>query len=157
MDLFPSYEKGLDKIILAIKSENEAKKTIEVSTTINIGPIESLTFSSDGKFALAGTYWNLKLWNLQTEQETRIFSTNGATFGPTCVAISPDGKYILAGYWEHTTKKGNTIRLWNLATGEEVSAFDGISDSVMAVAFSRDGKNALSGNYDGTVRLWNLK
>jgi len=31
------------------------------------------------------------------------------------------------------------------------------SDSVMSVAFSPDGKIALSGSFDTTIRLWNLE
>ncbi len=41
--------------------------------------------------------------------------------------------------------------------GREVRRFLGHKDAVGAVAFSPDGRSALSGSADGTVRLWDLK
>src|SRR3954469_20348380 len=38
----------------------------------------------------------------------------------------------------------------------ELRVLEGHSDRVLAVAFSSDGKRALSGSQDRTVRLWNV-
>jgi WD40 repeat protein len=48
------------------------------------------------------------------------------------------------------------VRLWDLATGEELARFTQHTDWVYSVAFSPDGRQALSGSRDGTVRLWRL-
>jgi len=61
--------------------------------------------------------------------------------------------------WEVNT--GRLIRtfdkLWEVNTGRLIRTFDGDSDGVFAVAFSPDGKTALSDSDDGTIRLWNLQ
>ena len=66
-------------------------------------------------------------------------------------AVSPDGRRALsAGFGDRT------VRLWDLATGRQVHAFDGHTTRVLGVAFSPDGKQALSSDANCTVRLWRL-
>jgi eukaryotic-like serine/threonine-protein kinase len=64
------------------------------------------------------------------------------------VAFSPDGRQILSG------GDRGTLRLWDVATGQEIRNFQGHNGWIVGVAFSPDGRYALSGSYDKTVRLW---
>ncbi len=48
----------------------------------------------------------------------------------------------------------NTVRLWDLNTGQEVRVFRGHANTVSAVAFSADGKYVISASADGTIRIW---
>ena len=50
----------------------------------------------------------------------------------------------------------NTLRLWDLATGETLRTLEGHTCSVSAVAVLADGSRALSGSWDNTLRLWDL-
>ena len=54
-------------------------------------------------------------------------------------------------------KLDNTVRLWDCQTGQQLRSFLGHSDAVNSVAFSPDGKWALSGSGDKTVRLWDCQ
>src|SRR5262249_48651852 len=45
---------------------------------------------------------------------------------------------------------------WDLHTGELLKTFPGHQGLVYAVAYSRDGRTALSGSFDKTARLWDL-
>ncbi|MBN3897297.1 MAG: protein kinase [Nostoc sp. NOS(2021)] len=66
------------------------------------------------------------------------------------VAISPDGKTIASSGGD------NTIKLWNLATGKQISSLKGHSQQVNVVAISPDGKTLVSGSDDNTIKIWNL-
>jgi WD40 repeat protein/beta-lactamase regulating signal transducer with metallopeptidase domain len=69
------------------------------------------------------------------------------------LAISPDGKYVLScSTWPNGD---NTARLWELATGKEVHQFKGNKNTnLQSVAFSLDGKYAVTGATDGVIWQW---
>ena len=48
----------------------------------------------------------------------------------------------------------NTMRLWDISTGKELRVFAGHTDTVTAVCFSPDGRQAISASADATIRVW---
>lgn len=89
---------------------------------------------------------------------SQIFSTSirfavntlyGHTSSVKSVAFSPDGKLLAsAGSW--------VIKLWDVATGQEVRTLSGHSWDVNSVAFSHDGRLLASGSDDKTIKLWDV-
>jgi WD40 repeat protein len=55
-----------------------------------------------------------------------------------------------SGSWDET------IRLWDVATGEEMARLEGHKDQVRSLAISPDGKTLASACTNGTIKLWDL-
>jgi WD40 repeat protein len=50
-----------------------------------------------------------------------------------------------------------TLRVWELGTGETKTTLQGHTNSVNAVAVTPDGRHVVSGSGDNTLRVWDLK
>ena len=85
-------------------------------------------------------------------QQPKLSATlRGHTSYVSSVAYHPDGKTLASG------SKDKTIKLWDLATGEEQATLEGHTDDVYSVAYSPDGKILASCSKDATIKLWDAK
>ncbi|TVY63976.1 Vegetative incompatibility protein HET-E-1 [Fusarium oxysporum f. sp. cubense] len=66
------------------------------------------------------------------------------------VVFSKDSTLIASGSHD------KTVKIWNVATGEEEQTLEGHTDTVRSVIFSKDGKLIASGSYDKTVKIWTV-
>ena len=111
-----------------------------------------LAFAPDGKTLVYFDNGNFYILDGNSGGELRHFpaAKGNDSWVPVSVAFSPDGKLLATGSY-----KGQ-VRLWKVATGEELSRLDGHHDRVFGVAFSRDGKTLASAGEDRTVRVWKV-
>src|SRR5438128_521991 len=110
---------------------------------------DAVAFSPDGQvFATAGH--GLRVWRTATGR--RIPFPKGEVRGLTkAVAFSPDGKTLVSG------EQDKSIRLWDLATGEETKKLDGHTNWVVSLSFSRDGKLLASAGLEDVLRVWDME
>ena len=50
-----------------------------------------------------------------------------------------------------------SVFLWDIITGQLIRTFQGHTDSVTALAFYQNGRQLVSGSWDGTIRIWDLQ
>jgi hypothetical protein len=67
------------------------------------------------------------------------------------VAFSPDGTRLATAGGED-----KTVKVWDVATGQEVRTLKGHMGAVVSVAFSPDGTRLASASSDKTVKLWDV-
>lgn len=104
--------------------------------------MNTVCFSPDGKQILsAGSDWTMRLWDVGSGSELKTFEGHAGCF-------TPNGKYAIAD------RKDESLTLWNVETGAEVARFKG--HRAICVAVSKDGRRALSGGFDNTVRVLGL-
>ncbi|MEN6318096.1 MAG: caspase family protein [Syntrophaceae bacterium] len=80
-----------------------------------------------------------------------VYVQLGLVFSANSVSFSPDGRSVLTG------GDDQTLKLWDVSTGEEIRSFTGHASLVSSVAFSPDGRYALSGSWDQTLKLWDVE
>jgi WD40 repeat protein/tRNA A-37 threonylcarbamoyl transferase component Bud32 len=121
--------------------------------------VVAVAFSPDGRTILTGS-WDrtARLWDARTHQP----------LGPPlehpnwvrAVAFSPDGRIALTGSYD------GTARLWEVRTGKQIGPPLVPPDSdlrpqdatgLVSAAFTGDGRAALTGGKDGTVRRWPVR
>jgi hypothetical protein len=82
---------------------------------------------------------------MANEGAVQSFTGNGDS-----AVFSPDGRYLL-------TADDTVLRLWDVATDEEIREFVGHTGYIQALAFSPDGHYILSGSADTTARMWDAE
>ena len=89
-----------------------------------------------------------RLWDLEKEGEPMPTELSKKSAGsPT---FSPDGEVI-------AVNEGAEIVLFERATGKELRRLKGHQDHVRCLAFSPDGRSLVSGSYDLTALVWDVR
>ncbi len=120
------------------------------STATLPGAVTSVAFSPDGATLASGSGDGLRLLDVETEAEMATYRHGSGGWGPgvNSVAFSPDGTLVASG------GDDTTVRLWEVATGDNLAVLDGHDRPVRSVAFSVNGTILASGDAGLTVRLW---
>jgi WD40 repeat protein len=132
-------------------SRGEELKDGELQSANSEGRVLSVSFSSDeNMLAVGNDREEVKVWQLEPRRLLAPIKWKGSY-----VAFSPANGNLLA-----IGGAGNTVKLWNVRTGELLNlkalSGQGHTKRVSSVLFSPDGKMLATGSDDSTVILWNV-
>ena len=122
----------------------------DIETQTNIAVLQggsSTLFSPDGTILASGTWREVNLSDVTTGAN---IATLGHETSVTSVSFSSDETTLASGSGD------GTVKLWNVATGHNITTLDGHTDWVSSVSFSPDGRTLASGSWDKTVKLWDV-
>ncbi|KAF0156944.1 MAG: wd40 repeat subgroup [Syntrophaceae bacterium] len=132
-----------DKIVLLVARSGE--KAQFMSGTVGPLPGGTLTVTAATAPAAAAPAVS------DADIAAKIFAPTGP-HRVLAVGVSTDGKYVISG-----GDMKNSLKLWDISTGKEIGTLIGHTENrITAATFSPDGKYALSGSFDKTVRIWDV-
>jgi WD40 repeat protein len=110
--------------------------------------VGAIAFSPDSKI-LAFSGGDPKIRIIQTGTWRELKPLVGHAGAVWDLDISPDGKFLVSG------SDDGYARVWDLATGDQVALLH-VAISVSAVKFMPNGKQVLTGDFGGTLALWDI-
>jgi WD40 repeat protein len=112
------------------------------------GPARVLAWNGGPTFVSGGKDKRVHFWNMP---DGKIAKSANVEFRIRAIAMSPDGKALaVAG-------ETDAIHLFEVAAGKPTTKLTDKMDWTMCVAISADGKQVLSGDHAGVVRLWDVE
>lgn len=133
--------------------------------------VMALAFSPDGRILASGTgcdydiaHGRVSLWNPDSGELLGDLGQAPSTYtivqhfseghyrNVAALTFSPDGRGLLTG-----GEQDGTVRLWDVATRKMLANFDAHTYGVRRLAFTSDGRQAISAGRDGRLRWWDLE
>jgi WD40 repeat protein len=123
--------------------------------SVFVDRVVSLAFSPDGSLLAAGggeasRSGQLTLWNAADGTLVREFPNahSDTVYG---IEFSPDGKFLASAAAD------KFVKVFNVASGEFVRAFEGHTHHVMDVSWKGDGTSLASAGADNAIKVWNVE
>lgn len=122
--------------------------TPKTLTETDSGEIYAIDFNPIQKqiLAFAGSLGIINFWDMNANKSLDpIIAQVGDIYA---LKYSPDGKILASG--------GDTIRLWNSITHEQIALLNGHISGINSLQFSPNGKVLASASGDGEIKLWDM-
>lgn len=135
----------IDQGAKAPTGTRERPKIIVSVPPANVHPVRAVAVSSDGKLVAGGRGNQIHLFEgikgefLRTLTDPNLKTADGKAVKAShlslveSLAFSPDGKFLVSGSFQE-------IAIWDPADGKLIQKVPGFAHSVVALAFSQDGK-----------------
>jgi WD domain, G-beta repeat len=119
---------------------------------------ETLAATPDGRFLLSGGFdYAIRVWEVASGQAVLTLPCNHRR--ARTLAVAPHSRVVASsdqfdGYPGEVKKAPPRVRLWDLATGKQLTSFEGLQSEVRVVAFSPDGAFLAAALADSTILVW---
>jgi WD40 repeat protein len=157
-DAKPVVDRYWDTLDEALYDVAEGIRTVVVQLSQkSVSPSEvspsqaSKQKSADSSHTLQFPQPATSLPSFKSETDSLLRTLTGHTKTILNVNFSPDGQTLASG------SEDQTIKLWNVTSGQELRTLIGHKDWVNSVAISPDGQTLASGSRDETIKIWGLK
>ena len=130
---------------------------LRLTSATNYERDAGIAFSPNGDIIAGGKSGEITLWDATDGKILMTLPQPEKSQKPITLCFSPCGVYLASGAWWQRGLQKVPIRLWKVASGENVVTFKGHTTDVQCFAFSQDGTLLVSGGHDGAIYLWDLK
>lgn len=115
----------------------------------------SLAFSRDGKWLATGggeasRSGELFIWDVAAQTMAKEFK-DAHSDTVMSIEFSRDGKYLVTGAAD------KFVKLWDIAAGKLVKAFEGHTHHVLGVSIKADNSLIASAGADNAIKIWNVE
>ncbi len=119
--------------------------------------VAGIAFSPLGDVVAGGHGGEIILWDATDGKVLMRIPQPRGNRRPIALRFSPCGQYLASGSWWQPHLQKVPIRLWEVATGENIATFWGHTTDVQCLTFLQDSTLLVSGGHDGAIYLWDLK
>ena len=119
----------------------------------SMDPVESLSWSRDGRQLASGSFRRVRLWNPETLTVVHDI-VSGFSGRVMSLEFSPDGSQLVLGDWGAGLP--GYLRVLSVVDGRIQRSWKAHADSIFDLEFSRDGARLLSAGGDALIKVWDV-
>jgi WD40 repeat protein len=113
--------------------------------------VTSLSFNPSGQLLFLGCInGDISVWDMNANSQADHLELRGHTDRITSMVVTQDSSTLLSASWD------NTVKIWNLLQGKELTTLSGHDDSLLSIAISNNEQLIASAGWDDTIILWDL-
>ncbi|HYG81493.1 MAG TPA: WD40 repeat domain-containing protein, partial [Pyrinomonadaceae bacterium] len=116
--------------------------------------LSSVRFSPDGsKLAATNCGGDIYLWDWPSLKPLQTLRQQGC---PTFLAWAPDGRHFVTGGGDPVNPSPNEVFVWRVGESKPVRILTGHGEWPSCAAFSPDGEQLVTGDWDGVLIVWDF-
>jgi WD40 repeat protein len=132
------------------EEQTSAPPVLRLETGMHTAPIRAAAVDAGGRLlATASLDKTVRLWSLPTGEQLKVLRPaigSGAEGELFAVAVSPDGRFVVAGGWTgFEWEKANSLYVFETGTGQLVRRIGGLAQVINRLAWSPDGRYVAAG------------